>query len=84
MTKVKKQYCTICGKELKMIISSYDGDTGKPIFIPEECPVRDCAHGYHKYRSIGFLDIFNSDLWNVSKICKICGHKIYDGGDCGM
>ena len=50
MKKLKKKYCTICGRELQLVESDYyNEDTGKKEIVYEDCPVMDCKHDYHEY-----------------------------------
>jgi hypothetical protein len=64
MEKLKKRYCTTCGRELPVEQCGYSSETGKPVFYHTCCPVKDCQHGDHKYRH----------WWSTT--CTICGHKL--------
>jgi hypothetical protein len=64
MSKQKKRYCTICGKELGLITSfRYNPKNGKRITVTdyESCIKKDCNHGYHKF--------------NFFCKCKLCGKQ---------
>jgi len=53
MKKQKVKYCTVCGKELKLIKEEvgYDENTGKKLFINtfERCDVNDLDHKWNKF-----------------------------------
>jgi len=64
--KLKPKYCTICGKERDQIQSGYDEDTGQPRYRYQDCHIKDCNHGYHKFEF--------KHLFSEVQECKICGY----------
>lgn len=60
--KKRYMYCVNCGKQLKEIeLDIYDKYTGKKIKDFENCDIKDCIHGFHKYSGI------------IYRKCKLCG-----------
>lgn len=57
------RYCTRCGRQLDIVKCGYDGFTGEVSYVYKLCPVKDCEHGYHKYKLF-------------SATCKICGERM--------
>ena len=66
-----KRFCTICGRELDWKVSSdgFSAETGEKVllYVPRKCPIQDCTHFHHAWRSDGWF--------SATMTCTKCGMK---------